>query len=90
MIGLAHVLVVAAALFAAGALAAVYRRDQVALLTGIPLMAGGAGLAAIGASRLAASVNDPIAGQEFAVVIAAAALATVFAAIGLIAREASR
>jgi NADH:ubiquinone oxidoreductase subunit K len=72
---IAQPLAVGAALFAIGVLAASFRRQPAAMLRALPLMGAGAIIALGGASRLASSNADPIAGQELAVVVAIAVLA---------------
>lgn len=89
MSDLAPVLLVAAALVAIGCFGAAYRRDMFAVLAGLPVVAAGVLVALVGASRLASSVNDPVGGQEMAVLVALVALATVSAGIGLAAGEGS-
>jgi peptidoglycan/LPS O-acetylase OafA/YrhL len=74
---LTGVLFVAAALFSAGLLAAVWRRDLGGAIAGLPAMGAGAAVAAAGASRFAPSSQAPAAGQELAVLIAVATLALV-------------
>ena len=70
-----HVLVLGAALFACGLLPAAAGRGLGASLRGIPIMAAGAAVALAGASRLASSSADPVAGQELAIFAALGALA---------------
>lgn len=72
---LAGVLFVAAALFGAGLLTAVWRRDVVSALAGLPAMGAGAAVAVAAASRFAPSRSEPAAGQELAVLVAVAVLA---------------
>lgn len=99
--GLVAVLFVAAALVAAGAFAAAWRRDAVVALGGIPLMFGGAGIAFVGVARfstraaaavqapttrIVVSVSGPPLGQEVAVLLAIVALAMVALGIGLAGR----
>jgi NADH:ubiquinone oxidoreductase subunit K len=74
-VGIAQPLAVGAALFAIGVLAATFRRDAGAMLRSLPLMGTGVIVAAAGASRLAGSSGDPLAGQELAVLVALAVLA---------------
>ena len=101
---LVAVLFVAAALVAAGAFAASWRRDAVAAIAGIPLMLGGAGVALVGVTRFAARetaafvtpspiiarVSGPPVGQEAAALLALAALALVAIGVGVASRAAHR
>jgi NADH:ubiquinone oxidoreductase subunit K len=88
--GLVSVLFVCAALVAAGAFIAAWRRDLAAALAGVPLMFGGAGAAFVAVSRFAARSGPPALGQEAAVLIAVAALAAVALGVALAGREGSR
>ena len=81
---------VAAGLLAAGAFAAVWRRDLTAALAGVPLMFAGAGLAFVGVSRFAAASGPELAGQEIAILLALASVALVALGIGIAGREGSR
>ena len=91
-------LFVGSALIATGAFVAVWRRDMVAALAGIPIMFGGAGIAFAGVARFAArasaaggapstqivvGVSGPPVGQEAAVLFAIVALAAVAIGFGL-------
>lgn len=89
-VGLVAVLFVAAALIATGAFAAVWRRDLTAALAGIPLMFGGAGVAFVGVARFATVGGPQLFGQEFAVVLAIAAIALLALGLGIAGREGSR
>jgi NADH:ubiquinone oxidoreductase subunit K len=94
---LVSVLFVSAALVAAGAFSAAWRRDAMAALAGVPLMLGGAGVALVGVTRFAArasaavqtpspivvGVSGPPIGQEAAVLIAIVALALVALGVGI-------
>ena len=85
-VGIVHFIFVAAFLFAAGAYLIARQQSYAASLAGVPLLLGGAGLALSATSRFAASAQDPVGGQEFAVVVAALALA--FVGVGaLLARQ---
>lgn len=88
--GIVSVLFVAAALVGSGALVAVWRRDLAAALAGVPLMFAGAGVAFVGVSRFAAQTNEPLFGQELAVLLAVVALAAVALGLALAGRETSR
>ena len=88
--GLVSVILVGAALAAAGVFAAAWRRDLTAALAGIPLMFGGAGIAFAGVSRFASAGGAQAFGQGFSVVLAIAALALVALGIGIAGREATR
>lgn len=91
--GLVAVLVVAAALVAAGAFTAAWRRDLTAALAGIPLMFAGAGVAFVGVARFATTSGpggQQLFGQGFSVALAIAALALVALGIGVAGREATR
>lgn len=89
-VGLVGVLFVAAALLALGAFAAVWRRDLVAALAGVPLMFAGVGMAFVGVSRFAATSSHELVGQETAILLAIASLALVSLGVGLAGREGSR
>jgi NADH:ubiquinone oxidoreductase subunit K len=78
--GIVHFLVVGAFLFAAGAFLVARRRSYAAALAGIPLLFGGAGLDLTATSRFAATSQDQVGGQEFALVVAAFSFA--FVALG--------
>lgn len=100
--GLVAVLFVAAGVLSIGFLTVVWRRDHSAALAGIPLMFGGAGIAFVGVARFAAraaaaiqpantprivvGVSGPPIGQEVAVLIAIAALASVAVGVALAGR----
>ncbi len=79
-VGIVHFLFVGAFLFAAGAFLVARRRSYAAALAGVPLLLGGAGLDLTATSRFAASSQDQVGGQEFAIVVAAFTLA--FVALG--------
>lgn len=91
-VGLAAVFFVGAALAAAGAFAAAWRRDLTAALAGVPLMFAGAGVAFVGVSRFAASggAAQQVFGQGFSALLAIAAVALVALGIGIAGREATR
>lgn len=89
-VGLIAVFFVAAAMVAAGAFAAVWRREVTAALAGVPLIFGGAGIAFVGVSRFAATGNHELAGQELAALLAVAAVALVALGVGIAGREAPR
>jgi NADH:ubiquinone oxidoreductase subunit K len=75
--GIVHFDLVGAFLFAAGAFLVARRRSYGAALAGIPLALGGAGLYLAATARFAASAQDQVGGQEFAIVVAAFTLAYV-------------
>jgi NADH:ubiquinone oxidoreductase subunit K len=56
----------------------------------VAIMLAGAGLDLVGVARYAASINDPLAGQELAVLLAGLALATVAVGSALARQEAGR
>lgn len=87
---LVAVMFVAAGLVATGAFAAVWRRDLTAALVGVPLMLAGAGVAFAGVARFAAAGGPHVFGQEFAVLLAIAAMALVALGLGIAGREGSR
>ena len=89
-IDLIAVFVVAAGLIAVGVFAAAWRRDLTAALGAIPLMFAGAGIAFVGVARFAASGGPQLFGQEFAMVLAIAAVALVALGLGIAGREAPR
>jgi NADH:ubiquinone oxidoreductase subunit K len=84
-VGIVHFLFVGAFLFAAGAFLVARRRSYAAALAGVLLLLGGAGLDLTATSRFAASSQDQVGGQEFAIAVAALSLAFVGAG-ALIAR----
>jgi NADH:ubiquinone oxidoreductase subunit K len=88
--GLIQIFLVAAALVATGAFAAAYRRDLGAALVALPLLGSGTALAMVGATRLGATLRDPMSGQEFGILIMIATLAGVLLGVGLLGREATR
>jgi NADH:ubiquinone oxidoreductase subunit K len=87
---LVHVLFLGAALFATGAFTTAYRTSFSSALAGVAIMLAGAGLDLVGVARYAASINDPLAGQELAVLLAGLALATVAVGSALARPEAGR
>ena len=89
-VSLVAVLFVAAGMIAIGAFAAVWRKDSSAAVAAIPIMFAGAGVAFAGVSRFAAAGGSPLAGQEFAVLNAIAALALVALGLGIAGREGTR
>ena len=89
-VGLVAVLFVAGGLVAAGMFAAAWRRDLTAALAGVPLMFAGAGAAFVGIARFAAAGRSIAFGQEFAVLLAIAAVALVALGLGIAGREGSR
>ena len=88
--GLVAVLFVAAALVAVGVFTAAWRRDVTAALGGIPLILGGAGVAFAGVARFAAVGGPHLFGQEFAVLLAIAAIALLALGLGIAGREGAR
>ena len=88
--GLVAVLFVAAALVAVGVFTAAWRRDVTAALGGIPLILGGAGVAFAGVARFAAAGGPHLFGQEFAVLLAIAAIAMLALGLGIAGREGAR
>jgi NADH:ubiquinone oxidoreductase subunit K len=88
--GLVAVLFVAAGLVAVGVFTAAWRRDVTAALAGIPLILGGAGVAFAGVARFAAAGGPHLVGQEFAVLLAIAAVALLALGLGIAGREGAR
>jgi len=88
--GLVAVLFVASALVAVGVFTAAWRRDVTAALGGIPLILGGAGVAFAGVARFAAAGGPHLFGQEFAVLLAIAAIALLALGLGIAGREGAR
>ena len=88
--GLVAVLFVAAGLVGAGVFTAAWRRDVTAALAGIPLIFGGAGVAFVGIARFAAAGGPHLFGQEFAVLLAIAAVALLALGLGIAGREGAR
>jgi hypothetical protein len=70
-------LVVGALLVACGAFTAAWRRERGAALAAVPMLAAGAAVALAGAARFAAGAGDPSTGEEMAVLVSVAGLATV-------------
>ncbi|HUE68453.1 MAG TPA: hypothetical protein VMP38_09750 [Candidatus Acidoferrum sp.] len=89
-VGLVATFFVAAGLIATGAFAAVWRRDLTAALAAIPLMFAGIGVAFVGVARFGAVGGPQLFGQEFAVVLAIAAIALLALGLGIAGREAPR
>ena len=89
-VNLVGVLFVAAALVAAGAFTATWKKDLTAALAGVPLMFGGAGVAFAGVSRFSAAGGSPFLGQGVAVLLALTALAVVALGVGIAGRETTR
>ena len=89
-VDLVSVFFVAGGLVAAGAFAAVWRRDLTAAIAGIPLMFAGAGVALVGVGRFAAAGGPHLFGQAFAVLLAVAAVALIALGLGVAGRESSR
>jgi len=79
-VGIVHLLFLGGFLFAAGAFAIARQRSYLAAVAGIPLLLGGAGLDLVAVSRFATAQDNQLAGQGFAVLLAALLLA--FVAIG--------
>ncbi len=88
--GLISVFFIAAGLVAVGAFTAAWRRDWTSALAGVPLMFAGGGVAFAGVARFAAAGGPQLFGQEFAVLLAVAAVALVALGLGIAGREASR
>ncbi len=82
MIGLEHVLVVAALLFSIGLYVALSRRNAVGVLMGIELMLNAVNLNLIGFARFVDSPR-PIDGQVFSVFVITIAAAEAAVALGL-------
>ena len=89
-VDLVAVFFVATGLVAAGAFAPAWRRDLTAALGGIPLMFAGAGVGMVGIGRFSAAGGPHLVGQEFAVLLAIAAVALVALGLGVSGREGSR
>lgn len=87
---LVAVFFVAAGVIAVGAFAAAWRRDLTAAVATIPVMFAGAGVAFAGVARFAAAGGSHLLGQEFAVLLAIAALALVALGLGIAGREGTR
>ena len=88
--GLVAVFFVACAMVAVGVFGAAWRRDVSAAVATIPLMFAGAGIAFAGVARFAAAGGTHLLGQEFAVLLAVAAVALVALGLGIAGREGSR
>lgn len=82
-VGLVAVLFVAFAVVAVGVFGAAWRRDLSAAVATIPLMFAGAGVAFVGVARFAAAGGTHLLGQEFAVLLAVAAVALVALGLGI-------
>ena len=89
-VGLVAVLFVGSALIAIGVFGAVWRRDVSAAVATIPVMFAGAAVAFAGVARFAAAGGTHLLGQEFAVLLAVAAVALVALGLGIAGREGSR
>ena len=89
-VGIVHILFVGAFLFAAGTFLVARRPSYGATLAGVVLLLSGAGLDLVATSRFAASSRDQIAGQEFAIVVAAFSVAFVAIGVMLAQRETPR
>ena len=87
---LVAVMFVAAGLLAAGVFTAAWRRDVTAALAGIPLIFAGAGVAFVGIARFAAAGGPHLFGQEFAILVAIAAVALLALGLGIAGREGAR
>jgi NADH:ubiquinone oxidoreductase subunit K len=87
---LVAVFLVAGGLFAAGVLAAAWRRDVSSALAGVPLILAGAGVAFVGVARFAGAGAPHLFGQEFAVLLAVAATALLALGLGIAGREGTR
>ncbi len=87
---LVAVFFVAGGLFAAGVLAAAWRRDVSSALAGVPLILAGAGVAFVGVARFAGAGAPHLFGQEFAVLLAVAATALLALGLGIAGREGTR
>jgi len=88
--GLVAVFFVACAMIAVGVFGAAWRRDVSAAVPTIPLMFAGAGIAFAGVARFAAAGGTHLLGQEFAVLLAVAAVALVALGLGIAGREGNR
>ncbi len=88
--GLVAVFFVACAMVAVGVFGAAWRRDVSAAVATIPLMFAGAGIAFAGVARFAAAGGTHLLGQEFAVLLAVAAVALVALGLGIAGREGNR
>jgi len=91
--GLVAVFFVAGAMVAVGVFGAAWRRDLSAAVATIPLMFAGAGIAFAGVARFAAAGGaggSHLLGQEFAVLLAVAAVALVALGLGIAGREGNR
>jgi NADH:ubiquinone oxidoreductase subunit K len=82
LIGLEHVLVVAALLFSIGLYVALTRRNAVGVLMGIELMLNSVNLNLVGFARFIEAPN-PIDGQVFAVFVITVAAAEASVALAL-------
>lgn len=85
-VGLVGVLVVACAVVAVGVFGAAWRRDISGSVAMIPVMFAGAGIAFAGVARFAAAGGTHLLGQEFAVLLAIAAVALVALGLGIAGR----
>ena len=89
-VGIVHVLFVGAFLFAAGTFLVARRPTYGATLAGVVLLLSGAGVDLVATSRFAASAQDQVAGQEFAIVVASFSVAFVAIGVMLARRETPR
>ena len=87
---LAACLVVGSAVAACGALAVLWRRSLGESLVALPILAAGAAICLAGASRFAALRQDPLTGQEMAIMVSLIALAGTLLGTGWIGRGTGR
>ena len=86
-VGLVAVFVVAGALVAVGVFGAAWRRELTAAVAAIPILFAGAGMAFVGVARFGAAGGTHLLGQEFAVLLAVAAVALVALGLGIAGAE---
>ena len=87
---LAACLIVGSAVAACGALAVLWRRSPGELLVAIPVLGAGGAICLAGVSRFAALRQDPLTGQEMAILVCLVALAGVLLGTGWTGRGAGR
>jgi NADH:ubiquinone oxidoreductase subunit K len=89
-VSLVACLVVGSAIAACGALGVLWRRSLGESLVALPILAAGAAICLAGASRFAALRQDPLTGQEMAIMVSLAALAGTLLGTGWIGRGTGR
>jgi NADH:ubiquinone oxidoreductase subunit K len=87
---LAACLVVGSAVAACGVLAVLWRRSLGESLVALPILAAGGAICLAGASRFAALRQDPLTGQEMAIMVSLVALSATLLGTAWIGRGTGR